>query len=85
MTPEPQDAVLDILKGLRREMRAGFTVSQELSVVHHRLDMLTSAYNDLATTHAIHGEISALHSELDRVRQHLFDHEKTIKVLEPEE
>jgi ubiquinone biosynthesis protein UbiJ len=59
-------------------------LSKEISATHHKLDMLTTAFNDLASTHATHGEIAAVHSELDRLRQSVTDLEARVGELEPQ-
>ena len=81
---EPQDHVLEVLKRMRRENNARFNaIARDMSAIHHRLDMIVTSHHDSAAAQASHGEISALHSEVDRLRQPVSDHDGRIAVLEP--
>jgi hypothetical protein len=83
---EPKDAVLDILRKMRRETRLGFqSIKRELNDIRQELLMLTAAHNDLAGNQATHGEITAVHSELNRLRQLIFEHDSRIAALEPDD
>src|SRR5262249_7435668 len=69
---------------LARMIQARFTaLAKDISATHHKLDMLTASFNDLAQTHATHGEIEAVHSELDRLRQSMTELEARVGELEP--
>jgi cell division protein FtsB len=58
-------------------------LAKDISATHHKLDMLTASFNDLAATHATHGEIEAVHSELDRLRLDVIALEARVRELEP--
>jgi hypothetical protein len=55
----------------------------EFSAVHHRLDMMTTALNDVASTHATDGEVKAVHTELDRLRQVVTELRAQVEELRP--
>jgi ubiquinone biosynthesis protein UbiJ len=59
------------------------TVAGEISTTHHKLDKLAASFNDLAATHATHGEIEAVHQELNRLRQDVIDLKARVRELEP--
>ena len=73
------------LQQIRDEQRSRFgALAKDTSAIHHKLDMLTASFNDLAATHATHGEITAVHMELSRLRQDVTELDARIRELEPE-
>jgi hypothetical protein len=48
-------------------------------------DLLTASRNDIATAQASHGEITALHEEVARLRLSVNDNAARLRALEPEE
>jgi ubiquinone biosynthesis protein UbiJ len=59
-------------------------LAKDISATHHKLDMLTTSFNDLAATHATHGEITAVHSELGRLRETVTELDARVRELEPD-
>ncbi len=59
-------------------------LAKDISATHHKLDMLTASFNDLAATHASHGEIEAVHTELSRLRQDMTELDARVRELEPD-
>jgi hypothetical protein len=52
---EADSMVLEMLKTMRQESEAQFqAVVRDMGAIHQRLDFLTAAFNDLASTHATH-------------------------------
>jgi hypothetical protein len=75
-----------MLKKMRRENRAHFnTMARDMSAIHGRLDLLVTSHHDIAAAQASHGEISAIHSEVDRLRQLVSDLDARVELLEPED
>jgi ubiquinone biosynthesis protein UbiJ len=69
---------------LARMIQSRFaTLAGEISTTHHKLDMLAASLNDLASTHATHGEIEAVHQELNRLREDVIDLKARVRELEP--
>jgi ubiquinone biosynthesis protein UbiJ len=69
---------------LARMIKARFTVlSKDISATHNKLDMLKTSLNDIAETHATHGEISAPHEEVDRLRRHVSELDARVGELQP--
>jgi hypothetical protein len=86
MMIEPDNLVLKNLRSMRRAMDARFdAVARDMSAIHHKLDMVVAAKEDIAAAQASHGEISAVHSEVSRLRELVMDHDARIAMLEPEE
>jgi hypothetical protein len=82
---EADSMVLEMLKTMRQESKAQFqAVVRDMGAIHQRLDSLTAAFNDLASTHATHGEITAISTELDRLRQLVMEQDARIRFLETE-
>ena len=51
---EPQDHVLEMLKKMRRENTARFNaIARDMSAIHHRLDLIAAARDDIAAAQAI--------------------------------
>jgi hypothetical protein len=57
--------------------------AKEFSDIHHRLDMLQTSVNEIASLRASHEEISVVHGELDRLRQELTVLRADVEVLRP--
>jgi polyhydroxyalkanoate synthesis regulator phasin len=79
------ELIFETLKALRREMTARFDVlADQMVAMQQQLTLLTASRNDIAAAQATHGEISAVHDEVDRLRRQVLDLEVRVKVLEPE-
>jgi len=83
---EPENIVPRMLQRMRRETNARFNAaSRDMSALHHKLDLIIAAKEDIAAAQASHGEIAAVHSEVGRLRELVMDHDARIEILEPGE
>jgi len=90
------DLVLEILKDLQRQMsdvRAGMAVLPRLEAttatlvravagLQQDVRMIRAAVNDMAHTRVSTGEIEAMHTELDQLRESVQEHETRLYMLE---
>jgi hypothetical protein len=86
MTEDPGNLIFKYLQRVRREMNAHFNaVSHDMSAIHHKLDMVVTAKEEIAAAQASHGEISVVHSEVGRLRELVTGLDARVAMLEPEE